>query len=344
MFARSFPKTFPPLLLLVYSVFTTGLPGQGIWPVGSDPFLTRTPLEERLQPTASGNRESALFGCVRNDGTRFHEGIDLGSLEKNAKGVPVDKIRAAFDGTVVHINRVAGDSSYGRYVVLEHAMGDLHPYTLYAHLARIDKDIAIGQEIRAGHTLGIIGWSAGGYRIPRSRAHLHFEIGFRLGKHFEAWYRTQGWETPNQHGLFNGMNLVGLDPLDYWQETEHGPFPDLHTYLLSQEPVLWLRVGYPGLPDFLSMNPSLMRSTPNENNSGWDIGFTGYGLPVRWSPIEDPNLPYGRVSLLEFREDGGLMACRGFIYDPQKAAMPSSVERTLQLLFGFTQDAKKRRK
>ena len=42
----------------------------------------------------------------------------------------------------------------------------------------IDKDLYIGKFIEEGTIIGRMGRSAGGYIIPKSKSHLHFEIGF----------------------------------------------------------------------------------------------------------------------------------------------------------------------
>ncbi|PYJ19335.1 MAG: hypothetical protein DME94_00130 [Verrucomicrobia bacterium] len=40
--------------------------------------------------------------------TRFHEGIDIRPLHRDAQGDPLDEVRAIADGKVVHVNPIAG--------------------------------------------------------------------------------------------------------------------------------------------------------------------------------------------------------------------------------------------
>ena len=49
-----------------------------VWPTSMEPALTRR-TEDFAQPTVSGRLESALFGMTRENGRRFHEGIDIRS-------------------------------------------------------------------------------------------------------------------------------------------------------------------------------------------------------------------------------------------------------------------------
>ena len=44
--------------------------------------------------------------------TRFHEGIDIRPVRRDATGEPLDEVRAIADGTVVYTNLVAAHSNY----------------------------------------------------------------------------------------------------------------------------------------------------------------------------------------------------------------------------------------
>ena len=52
-----------------------------VWPTTMERASIRR-AEDYLQPTVSGKTESALFGMVREEGKRFHEGIDLGKFAR----------------------------------------------------------------------------------------------------------------------------------------------------------------------------------------------------------------------------------------------------------------------
>src|SRR4029077_13958419 len=75
--------------------------------------------------------EGGQYGFVRDPKstgggliyTRFHEGIDIRSVHRDANGEPRDEVRAIADGEVVHISPVAGYSNYGKYIVIEHRWG-----------------------------------------------------------------------------------------------------------------------------------------------------------------------------------------------------------------------------
>src|SRR5476651_981681 len=90
------------------------------WPTPNPAWIEGRPRAEFLQATASGEPESGGFGCVRSGGEQFHEGIDLKPVTRDKAGEPADKVFAVLPGIVRYVNEKAGDSNYGRYLVLEH--------------------------------------------------------------------------------------------------------------------------------------------------------------------------------------------------------------------------------
>lgn len=240
-------------------------------------------LEQLIQPTASGNVLSGTYGCVRNNGTRFHEGIDIKSIQRNRKQEPIDKIFASLSGKVVYINHRPQDSTYGRYIVLEHSDSGMVFYTLYAHLAEINRQLKIGSSVKKGQHLGIMGHSSSS-GIPKARAHLHFEVGMRLGDDscFEVWYKSQKFSTKNKHGCWNGMNLVGLNPLDFLRSKK------TFFNFLKQQPIAFrLSVNSKKIPQFIIQNPALLQKPIPKNLFGWKISFNWVGCPILWEPLTE---------------------------------------------------------
>jgi hypothetical protein len=50
-----------------------------------------------------------------------------------------------------------------------------------------------------------------GTGLNRERAHLHLELNLILSREFESWYNAFFRNDPNHNGIYNGMNLAGLD-------------------------------------------------------------------------------------------------------------------------------------
>lgn len=268
-----------------------------VWPTTMDRALIRTP-QEYLQPTVSGKMESALFGMVREEGKRFHEGIDIRPARTNADGEALDLVLAAMDGQVAYLNANV-NGPYGRYVVLHHTAAEIPVYTLYAHLAKIEPTLKTAQPIRRGTVIGLMGrTSAGVSPITKDRSHLHFEVGLMLSTGFNRWYAAQpeNKQSPNLHGLYNGQNLIGMDPLLILGQ----PKVDILAALRSQPTSLTVGLRTNKMPDFVQNYPALMRGDASRA-AGWYIEFSWQGMPVRWTALDakSPQLPAGRWRLLE---------------------------------------------
>ena len=263
-----------------------------VWPVPNQAYLEGKGLETFIQPTESGETLSGTFGSVRSAGRQFHEGLDLFPLKRDARGEALDDVVAALAGVVRHVNKNAAGSSYGRYVVLEHPEQSPPVYTLYAHLAEIDAGVRPGVAVAAGGRLARMGRSAGGYTIPKERAHLHFEIGLRMTDRFQTWYDARGFGSRNEQGLYNGMNLMGVDPLAFFARWREGGLKRLDEVFRELPAALTLRIAQPGEPDFLRRYPTLARRLGNgAAGGGWEIDCTATGVPVRWR-----QLPAGEFS------------------------------------------------
>jgi hypothetical protein len=268
------------------------------WPTPNTAWAEGGPLGAYLQHAGSGDPESGGFGGVRSGGAQFHEGIDIKCVSRDRHGEPADPVFAAMAGVVRHISTSAGDSSYGRYIVLEHPDQTPGVYTLYAHLSHIAPGLQVGDRITRGQVLGTMGHSSGGYTIPRDRAHLHFEIGVMVTREFASWYARKGFGSPNDHGLWNGMNLMGFDPLDFLNRWRAGKVNTFQDYFATMEPAVRVRLATRRVPDYVLRYPSLLTKPLPAAVAGWEITFNWTGIPFAWTPLTDleaigltPNVP-----------------------------------------------------
>lgn len=256
------------------------------WPTPNPAWGQGKGIEAWAQPTVSGDPESGLFGCVRSGGTQFHEGLDLKPVGRDRRGEPTDPIFAAMDGVVRHVNNKAGDSNYGRYIVIEHTGMSPAVYTLYAHLARIEPGIGPGTPVKQGQTIALMGHSAGGGGIPKERAHMHFEIGLMMTTSFNSWYAWRKFGSSNEQGLWNGMNLMGIDPQDFLRQWRAGKVDNFQQYFDSLRAVVRVRIATSRTPDFIQRYPALLRKPlPMGFVSGWEIECNSTGLPFAWTPL-----------------------------------------------------------
>jgi murein DD-endopeptidase MepM/ murein hydrolase activator NlpD len=317
---------------------------QVMWPTPNKGFINGANMSTWIQDTGTGDPHSGLFGCVRDDEHKFHEGIDIKCVQRDRAGDPIDPVYASMAGKVAYISTQPGNSSYGRYVVLEHNDAEAPVYTLYAHLASVPPTLKVGQDVYAGQTIGKMGHSAVP-PIPRERAHMHFEVGVRLTNNFQPWYDAKKYGSPNVHGLYNGMNLVGFDELAFFEAVKAGKFHGFSSYIRSLPKAFTLRVTTAVVPDFVRRYPGLLtKPVPKSGVAGWDIDFTWYALPMQWTPLPAGTPGLGKPGALalvsydpaEFKE----CACRDtLLFNAAKPGSPPKLGEylrdTIKLLFGF---------
>jgi peptidoglycan LD-endopeptidase LytH len=312
-----------------------------VWPTPNPAWASGKPSSQWLQHAGSGDAESGGFGGVRSGGSQFHEGIDIKAITRDRRGEPLDSVFAAMPGVVRYVCSNAGESSYGRYIVLEHPTMTPAIYTLYAHLSKIAPGVRAGQSITAGQVIATMGHSSGGYMIPVDRSHLHFEIGLVLSQNFQAWYERRHFGNRNEHGMWNGMNLIGVDPLQFFNAWRAGQLASAQDFFAHMETATRVRIATYRTPDFITRYPALLtKPLPLGPIAGWEVRFNWTGLPFAWTPLtgaEVAGLPAGQPRLvevnapLEKRERSKSLAVdRRGTWTPGK-----DLEIVLQLLFGL---------
>jgi murein DD-endopeptidase MepM/ murein hydrolase activator NlpD len=244
--------------------------------------------------------EGGRYGFVRNPAetsggtifTRLHEGIDIRPLQRNANGEPLDAVRAIAAGIVVHTSQVAGFSNYGRYVVVEHRFDGCKYYSLYGHLSSIA--VRTGQRVQPRDQLGVMGHTGEG--LNQARAHVHLELNLMLSRHFESWHDTFFKNDPNHHGLYNGLNLVGLDVARLYLALQKRPALTIAEFL-SEEETLY-RVLFPVSKNFdlAKFYPWLVRQKAEGETASWEVSFNRAGVPLQIQanakPVSEPELSY----------------------------------------------------
>jgi murein DD-endopeptidase MepM/ murein hydrolase activator NlpD len=231
---------------------------------------------------------SGTFGCVRSDGSQFHEGLDIRCLQRDKRGEPTDPVLATADGTVAYINTKPSLSNFGNYVILRHEMDGLEIYSTYAHLRSVREGLKIGQSVNAGDTIGIMGRSANTREgISKDRAHVHFELNLSINDRFPTWYKKTYPGQRNDHGKWNGRNLVGLDPrlIFLAQQTEGKKF-NLLNFVRNQTELCRVLVRATGFP-WLKRYSALVRRNPvaeKEGVMGYEIALNFNGLAFELIP------------------------------------------------------------
>jgi murein DD-endopeptidase MepM/ murein hydrolase activator NlpD len=228
------------------------------------------------------------FGCVRTDGRQMHEGLDIRCLQRDRRGEPTDPVMATADGTVVYFSTKPALSNYGRYIVIRHVIVGIEIYSLYAHLSEIQPGLKTGQPVRAGEVIGIMGRTSNtGETITKDRAHVHFELNVFVNEGFPSWYKRTFPGQRNDHGIWNGQNLNGLDPREIFI-AEHNPTTkfSLLNFLRSQTELCRVFVRATKFP-YLKRYPMLVLSNPaaqREGVAGYEVALNYNGVAFALMP------------------------------------------------------------
>jgi peptidoglycan LD-endopeptidase LytH len=231
---------------------------------------------------------SGCFGCVRSDGWQMHEGLDIRCLERDPRGEPVDPVMATADGTVAYFNSKPSLSNYGNYVVLRHVVDGLEIYSLYAHLSQVRSGLKVGQPVKAGETIAIMGHTTNTREpISKDRAHVHFELNLFVNDRFAIWYKKTFPTGRNDHGIWNGQNLLGLDPqlILLGEQGEGAKFSLLH-FVQNQTALCRVLVRKTDFP-WLKRYAMLVRPNPTAEKEG----VAGYEIALNFNAVAFELIP-----------------------------------------------------
>jgi murein DD-endopeptidase MepM/ murein hydrolase activator NlpD len=198
-------------------------------------------------------------------------------------------VLATADGTVIYMNQRSSLSNYGIYLVLRHVIQGVDLYSLYAHLSEIRSDLEYGDTVRAGEPIATMGRTTNTKEgISRERAHLHFEINLVANEKFPQWYKKTFPTQRNDHGAWNGRNLLGLDArLILLQQEEQGTAFDLVKFIQNQTELCRVLVRRSNIP-WTRRYPMLVQNIPTiaqpEAIAGYEIVFNYAGVPIQLIP------------------------------------------------------------
>lgn len=257
--------------------------------------------------TAGKPWTTGMFGCVRSDGEQIHEGLDIRCLQRDKRGEPADPVMATADGTVAYINNRPSLSNYGNYIVLQHEIEGMQIYSLYAHLSSVRAGLHAGQTVKAGEVIAIMGRTSNTREvITKDRAHVHFELDLFVNERFEGWYRRTFPGERNDHGIWNGENLDGIDArLILLAEHEQGTNFSLVRFLRSETELCRVMVRSTNFPWLTRYRPLVLRNpvAEKEGVAGYEIAFDYNGVATQLIPRAASEIKgQGRFTLLSVNE------------------------------------------
>ena len=123
--------------------------------------------------------------------------------------------------------------------------------------------------------------------ISKDRAHLHFEIDLVANGRYAAWHASHLKGMRNDHGNFNGRNLLGIDPAAIFREQARLGAGFRLVQFLQSRPVLARVAVRGGQPPWVRRYPQLLARNPvaeRDGIAGYEFALAFNGLPVRITP------------------------------------------------------------
>ncbi|GAB4242975.1 MAG: hypothetical protein OHK005_07100 [Candidatus Methylacidiphilales bacterium] len=300
-----------------------------------------------FMPTSSGRLFSGAFGFTRSTEpeppkyfNQFHEGIDIRPIHLDAKGVALDDIYAALDGEVVYVNTRANKSNYGIYVVIVHRFAEGDAFTLYGHLA--STTVRVKDKVRAGQRIGRLGFSG---NADRARPHLHFEFAFLMNRYWAQWWERYGQRRPddtNEHGMWNGNNLNGVDPIPILKAHHAGQAMTLGDIFKREEHVFTVRV--PASRHYFDWQlrfPQMVEGgISGPTPTSWEVACNRIGTPLRFRRSSRPAPPGGELIWFDFSRSWQDSFCRNIVVrtGPKSAELTDSGKGWFHGIFYLPQD------
>lgn len=250
---------------------------------------------------------SGTFGCVRSEGTQIHEGLDIRALQRDKQGESTDPVMATADGVVTYVNRKSSLSTYGIYVVIRHQIEGIEIYSLYAHLREARADLKSGTPVKAKEAIGVVGRTANTREgISKERAHLHFELNLLVNDNFSAWYKKNFPKQRNDHGQWNGQNLVGLDPRAiFLEQRKLGDKFSLLRFIQARKELCRVQVRDTDFP-WVKRYKALIIPNPkaaSEGTAGYELALDFNAVPFQFTPRSESELKSkSRYHLLSVNE------------------------------------------
>lgn len=258
------------------------------FPTANKALLTQGGEPSFYVGTAGKPWTSGQFGCVRSEGHQMHEGLDIRCLRRDANGEPNDPVNASLDGTVVYISSKPGLSNYGNYIILSHSVEGVELYTLYAHLREARPGLRVGQKVRAGENIATMGRTSNTrQRITQDRAHVHFEINLLMNPRFDEWNKRDNPGQRNDHGMWNGLNLVGIDPAAVFKaQAAQGKNFSILDQIRNQTELCRVLVRNPKFAWVKRYTPLIRRNPQTERDgiAGFEVALNFNGVPYQLTP------------------------------------------------------------
>jgi hypothetical protein len=125
---------------------------------------------------------------------------------------------------------------------------------------------------------------------------VHLELNLMLSRQFESWHTTFFPNEPNRHGLYNGLNLAGLDIARLYLALQKRPDLTIPDFLAEEETLYRVLVPASKNFDLAKFYPWMVSQKPAGGPASWEVSFNRAGVPLKIQPgskpVSEPELSY----------------------------------------------------
>jgi hypothetical protein len=122
-----------------------------------------------------------------------------------------------------------------------------------------------------------------------------------FSRQFEGWYNTFFRNDPNRHGLYNGMNLAGLDVARLYLDLRKNPALTIPEFLTGEETFYKVTLPKARHFDLPTLYPWMLSA--KRTGSSWEVSFARSGVPLRIEVsdrrVAQPEVSYVKNSAAE---------------------------------------------
>ena len=153
-----------------------------------------------------------------------------------------------------------------------------------------------------------------------------------IDHNFEAWYASQFKKEPNRNGIYNGINLDGLDIARLYLALHENPALTIPEFLAGEE--VFYKAALPRSANFElpKAYPWMLASKPGPSTKSWIVSFTRSSLPIKIEPsdkqIDQPQLIYIKESSIDY----SILTQRQIAGRGGKGHLAEAGQRLMQLL------------
>jgi hypothetical protein len=105
-----------------------------------------------------------------------------------------------------------------------------------------------------------------------------------LSRRFQKWYGKY-FTSPNRHGIYNGINLVGLDIAGLYLAHQRNPSITIPQFMSGMRVYWKVLIANKGTPALLKLYPWLARDmAAAKGNPSWEISLSSSGVPLAVAP------------------------------------------------------------